>query len=186
MSLGEVTSGEYIVVQGGGPIGVLIALVARSKGARVTISEVNPFRLTLAKDLGLKAVNPREIDLVELVNTETGGAGADVVFEVSGSTAGADLMTKLPRVRGRVVVVAIFPEPARVDLFRFFWRELRLCGARVYEPQDFEEAIRLTASDSLPFDRLITKVIPLDGLESGFREMERGGEVMKILMKCSE
>jgi len=184
--LGEVKSGEYVVVQGGGPIGVLIALVARHKGARVIISEVNPFRLKLAAELGLTAVNPREVDMVEMVNRETGDAGADVVFEVSSSAAGVEMMTKLPRVRGRIVVVALFPEPPKVDLFRFFWRELRLCGARVYEYEDFEEAIRLTASGALPFERIITNVLPLDRLESGFREMERGGQVMKILVKCSE
>jgi (R,R)-butanediol dehydrogenase / meso-butanediol dehydrogenase / diacetyl reductase len=184
--MGEVKSGDYVVVQGGGPIGVLIALVAQSKGAKVVISEVNPYRLRLAADLGLTAVNARETDLVEFVNARTNGAGADVVFEVSGSAAGAELMTKLPRTRGRIVVVAIFSEPPKIDLFRFFWRELRLCGARVYEPEDFEEAIRLAASGVLPFERLITEVLPLERLEAGFREMERGGEVMKLLVKCSE
>ena len=57
--MGEVAGGDYVVVQGGGPIGVLIALVARSKGARVAISEVNPFRLKLAAELGLNAVTLR-------------------------------------------------------------------------------------------------------------------------------
>src|SRR4051812_13676506 len=93
--LGEVKSGEYVVVQGGGPIGVLVALVAQSKGARVVISEVNPFRLKLAADLGLNAVDPRKIDMVEMVNRETGDAGADVVFEVSSSAAGVEMVTKL-------------------------------------------------------------------------------------------
>ena len=184
--LGEVKSGDYVVVQGGGPIGVLIALVAQSKGAKVVISEVNPFRLKLATELGLHAVNAGETDLVAFVNAQTDGAGADVVFEVSGSAAGVELMTKLPRTRGRIVIVAIFPGPPKIDLFRVFWRELRLCGARVYEPQDFEEAIRLAASGALPFERLITEVVPLDRLEAGFREMERGGEVMKLLVRCSE
>ena len=58
------------------------------RGARVIVSEVNPFRLKLASSLGLETVNPRETDLIGLVNAETGGAGADVVFEVSGSAAG--------------------------------------------------------------------------------------------------
>jgi 2-desacetyl-2-hydroxyethyl bacteriochlorophyllide A dehydrogenase len=184
--LGEVKSGDFAVVQGGGPIGILIALVARSKGAQVAVSEVNPFRLKLAAGLGLEAVNARETDLVELVETRTGGAGADVVFEVTGSPAGVEQMTRLPRTRGRIVVVAIFGEPVKVDLFRFFWRELKLCGARVYEPQDFEEAIALAASGALPLDRLITNVLPLEGLESGLRAMERGGEVMKVLVKLAE
>jgi 2-desacetyl-2-hydroxyethyl bacteriochlorophyllide A dehydrogenase len=184
--LGEVRAGEFVVVQGGGPIGVLVALVAQSEGARVVVTEVNPFRLKLAAELGLETANPRETDLVDLVNEHTGGAGADVVFEVSGSPAGAEMMTKLPRTRGRVVVVAIFAEPPKVDLFRFFWRELRLLGARVYEAEDFEKAISLAASGKLPIERLITKTVPLEGLASAFRAMESGGEVMKILVKCSE
>jgi 2-desacetyl-2-hydroxyethyl bacteriochlorophyllide A dehydrogenase len=182
--LGGVAAGEFVVVLGGGPIGVLIACVARYTGARVLVSEVNPFRLKLAAGLGLQVVDPRETDLVELVNRETGDAGADVVFEVSGSPAGAEMMTRLPRTRGRIVVVAIFSEPPGVDLFRFFWRELTLAGARVYEPQDFDKAIAIAASGKLLIDPLITHRVPLDGLESALRRMESGGGVMKILVDC--
>jgi 2-desacetyl-2-hydroxyethyl bacteriochlorophyllide A dehydrogenase len=184
--LGAVASGEYVVVQGGGPIGALVALVAHSAGARVLVSEVNPFRLELAREFGLEALDPNETDLVEAVNRETGGAGADVVFEVSGAAAGSEMMTKLPRTRGRIVVVAIFSEPPKVDLFRFFWRELKLFGARVYEPEDFERAIQLAASGTLPLERLVTATLPLEVLEAGLRQMERGGEVMKILVECGE
>jgi len=184
--MGEVHAGDYAVVIGGGPIGLLIALVARTRGARVRLAEVNPFRTRLAQDLGIEAVNPRETDLVKLVEEETGGAGADVVFEVSGSAPGVEVMTKLPRTRGRLVVVAIFGEAPKVDLFRFFWRELRLTGARVYEPEDFEAAIDLAASGRLPLERLITGVVPLEGLADSLRQMERGGEAMKILIHCAE
>jgi 2-desacetyl-2-hydroxyethyl bacteriochlorophyllide A dehydrogenase len=184
--MGEVRAGEQVVVIGGGPIGVLIALVAQARGARVLMAEVNPFRIQLARDLGIDAIDPKETGLVALVNERTGAAGADVVFEVSGSAAGSEMMTKLPRTRGRIVVVAIYGEPPTVDLFRFFWRELRLAGARVYEAEDFEMAIGLAASGSLPLDKLITDVVPLDRLEDGMRQMETGGEVMKILVSCGE
>ncbi len=183
--LGGVKPGEFVVVLGGGPIGVLVASVAKNEGARVVISEVNPFRLKLAADLGLDAVNPREMDLVKFVQAETGGAGADVVFEVSSSAAGAEMMTKLPRVRGRVVVVAVFSDPPKVDLFQFFWRELQLIGVRVYEPEDFEKAIEIAASGRLPLDRMISSVVPLEGLEPAFRQLESGGSVMKILINCA-
>lgn len=183
--IGEVTSGEYIVVLGGGPIGMLIALVAREAGAKVLISEINPFRLELAKALGLDTINPKEADIVEYVNKQTGMAGADVVFEVTSSAAGAEVMTRLPRTRGRIVVVGIFTQPPKVDLHRFFWRELKMSGARVYEHEDFEKAIQLSASGQLPLDRLITEIYPLERLEEGFRQMESGSSVMKILLKCS-
>jgi 2-desacetyl-2-hydroxyethyl bacteriochlorophyllide A dehydrogenase len=184
--LSELAAGEHAVVIGGGPIGILIALVARARGVHVLLAEVNEFRLKLARDLGIDAANPRTEDLVALVNQRTGGAGADVVFEVSGSQPGAEMMTKLPRTRGRIVVVAIYGEAPKVDLFRFFWRELKLCGARVYEAEDFEKAIALAASGALPLDRLITSVLPLDRLADGMHQMERGGDCMKILVSCTD
>jgi (R,R)-butanediol dehydrogenase / meso-butanediol dehydrogenase / diacetyl reductase len=183
---GSVQAGEYAVVLGGGPIGLLVALVARAAGAQVLISEVNPFRLKLARELGLEAVNPVETDLTDIVNRATGDAGADVVFEVTATPAGAEIMTKLPRTRGRIVVVGIYSAPQKVDLFRCFWRELNLIGARVYEAEDFDTSIQLAASGSLPLDRVVTNVLPLEELTAGMRLMERGGDVMKVLMKCSD
>lgn len=184
--LAGVQSGDYVVVQGGGPIGILIALVARHAGATVLITEVNPFRLKLASELGFDALNPKEADVAEYVTGRTGTAGADVVFEVSGSAAGAEMMTRLARVRGRIVIVAIFSQPPNVNLFQFFWRELRLIGARVYEPQDFEQAISLAASGALPLSRLITEVCGLEDLEPALRRLQSGGKVMKILVRCSD
>jgi (R,R)-butanediol dehydrogenase / meso-butanediol dehydrogenase / diacetyl reductase len=182
--LGEVKSGEFAVVIGGGPIGALVALVVQHKSARVIVTEINPFRIKLLRDLGLEVYDPRTTDIPALVHSESDTAGADVVFEVSGTAAGAELMTKLPGVRGRVVMVAVFPKPVPVDLHKFFWREMRLIGTRVYEPQDFDEAIDLLATTSIPFRQLITSVVPLEGLREGILKMERGADVMKILVDC--
>ena len=70
--------------------------------------------------------------------TATGGKGADVVFEVSGSQPGVDLMTAAASTRGRIVMVAIHASKPTVDMFQFFWRELELIGTRVYRPEDYE------------------------------------------------
>src|SRR4029077_15419850 len=76
--MSELHAGEFAVVIGGGPIGILIALVALARGARVLQAEAKPFPPKLARDLGIEAVNPTEVDLPALVNQQTGGAGADV------------------------------------------------------------------------------------------------------------
>ena len=183
--LGELRAGEHAVVIGGGPIGLLIALVARQKGARVLIAELNPQRLALARELGLEAVDPQHEDLVAAVARFSGEAYADVVFEVSGSAAGVAAMTNLARVRGRIVMVAIHSEPKPVDLFRFFWRELKMLGARVYEPEDFEEAIRLVAEDAIPLEQLIAQVAPLDDVQQVFETIDRSPAGMKYLLRCS-
>lgn len=184
--LGEVEAGEHVVVIGGGPIGMLIALVARQHGAKVLISEVNDARLQLAESLGLATVNPKETDLVAHVEAFTNGAMADVVFEVSGVQAGVTAMTQLPRVRGRIVMVAIHAEPKAVDLFRFFWRELKLIGARVYEPEDFEEAIALAASGALQLDALITQITPLAEGQGVFETIDNNPAGMKYLLQCAD
>jgi 2-desacetyl-2-hydroxyethyl bacteriochlorophyllide A dehydrogenase len=180
--LGEVVSGEKAVVIGGGPIGLLNALVARHAGAEVRVAEVNEYRLQMARSLGLETVNPRKEDFVAHVEAWTEGGGADVVFEVSGSQAGAEVMTKLAKVRGRIVVVAIFAEPPKIDLFQFFWRELKMCGVRVYEPEDYDRAIELTASGELPLEKLITERLSLDELPDAFARLEAGTDAVKILI----
>jgi 2-desacetyl-2-hydroxyethyl bacteriochlorophyllide A dehydrogenase len=182
--LGEVKAGETCVVIGGGPIGLLIALVAKDKGARVIVSEPNATRLELAGELGLEGVNPVESDLVEVIADLTGGAMADCVFEVSGSGPGVAVMTELPNVRGRIVMVAIHPQPKPVNLFRFFWSEIRMIGARLYEEQDFDEAIGLAAGGKLALDRLITQISPIDQAAETFAAVDANPAGIKYLIDC--
>jgi 2-desacetyl-2-hydroxyethyl bacteriochlorophyllide A dehydrogenase len=183
--LGGVQPDDNVVVLGGGPIGTLVALVAREIGADVTISEINPARIEIGRDLGFDVVNPVKDDLVAFVEKKTQGARADVVFEVTASEAGAAIMTELVRTRGQIVVVGIFSDPEKVNLFRVLWRELRVRGARVYEPEDFEKAIQLADSGDLPLDKLISEVYSLERLGEGLEELAQGGGVMKILIQCS-
>jgi 2-desacetyl-2-hydroxyethyl bacteriochlorophyllide A dehydrogenase len=183
--LGEVKAGENCVVIGGGPIGLLIALVAVQKGASVILSEVNESRLALADTLGIQTVNPVNQNLPEAVSKLTSGAMADCVFEVSGSAAGVDVMTELPNVRGRIVMVAIHPQPKPVNLFKFFWSEIKMIGARLYEEQDFEEAIELAASGKLHLDKLITQVSPIDEVQETFETIDASPDGIKYLIRCN-
>ena len=173
-----------VVVIGGGPIGLLVALVARESGARIVVSEPNAARRALASDVGFEVVDPSADDVPARVSELTETRGADVVFEVSGSAAAALEMTKLASLRGRLVLVAIYPEPQPIHLFDFFWKELELRGARVYEAEDYERAIALIANGNLPLERLITTVEPLDRLPAVFEEHARGSTAMKILVDC--
>lgn len=182
--LAEVAKGETCVVIGGGPIGLLIALVAIEKGARVILSEINETRLALAETLGIETVNPLKNDPIAAVQAMTDGAMADVVFEVSGSKPGVEAMTQLTGVRGRLVMVAVHPEPRPVDLFRFFWCELKLIGTRLYEPCDFDEAIALAASGKLHLDKLITQINPIDEVQQVFETVDANPDGVKYLIDC--
>ncbi|MFE6620040.1 zinc-binding dehydrogenase [Streptomyces sp. NPDC057740] len=182
----EVAEGEKVVVVGGGPVGILIALVARAAGAEVRVVELSAHRRLLAEELGLTAWNPAAADVPALVTQWTGDAGADVAFEVSGAAGGVNTAVDVLGVRGRLCLVAIHPRPREVNLHRFFWRELTLVGARLYDLSDFEKAVALVAAGTIPADRLISKVVPLTQAPAAFEALEGGGDVMKILVDCTD
>ena len=179
----EIQPGEKAVVIGGGPIGVLIATTARHAGAEVVVLELDGDRRAMIKELGFEVLDPQAQDQVEWVNTWTGGAGADVVFEVSGAAAAVLGATALAKVRGRLVIVAIHPQPRPVDLQRVFWRELTIVGARVYERRDFETAVELLAAGVIPADQMITGTVPLERTADAFSRLA-AGDAMKILVDC--
>ncbi|MFJ4689089.1 zinc-binding dehydrogenase [Streptomyces sp. NPDC088789] len=181
-----VRDGEKVVVVGGGPVGVLIALVARAAGADVRVVELSAHRRLIAAKLGLVGWDPAAVHVPDLVREWTGDAGADVAFEVSGAAGGVDTAVEVLGVRGRLCLVAIHPRPREVDLHRFFWRELTLVGARLYDRSDFEKAAELVADGTVPADRLISKVVPLAEAPSAFAALESGTDVMKILVDCTD
>ena len=171
---------------GGGPIGMLCAMVARDAGGDVVISEVNETRLAIARKLGFATVNPAKEDLAAAINARTGNKGADVVFEVSGTQPGVDAMTACAATRGRIVMVAIHAKKPVVDMFQFFWRELKLIGARVYEPEDYEKAIRIVTSGGVDADTVITDVSPLRDIQSAFEALDASPTALKSLIKVGE
>lgn len=177
-------AGETAVVLGGGPIGLLVAMVAKEAGAQVIVSEVNEKRIAKAKELGLNAVNPTKLDLIEYVKEQTEGRRADVVFEVAGVQPALDVMTEVAGIRGRIVMVAIHGQKKEIDLFKFFWKELKLIGARVYEKEDYEKAITLVTANKLPFTQMITDVQPLTNIQKVFEGIDNNPDGMKVLMDC--
>ena len=175
--------GEKAVVIGGGPIGVLIASTAREFGAEVVVIELDAGRRQAIMDLGFEVLDPRAVDQVAWVTDWTGGAGADVVFEVSGAAAAVLGATDLARVRGRLVIVAIHPDPRPVNLQRVFWRELTIIGARVYQRADYETAVELLTRGVIPADLLITRIEPIGRTMAAFEALS-SGQAMKILIDC--
>ena len=176
-------AGEDVLVIGGGPIGLLVALAARHAGGKVTISEINENRLAYAKGQGFDVVNPKHVDVAAHMHDTTGGKGADVVFEVSGSQPGVDLMTEAAAVRGRICMVAIHATKPQVDLFKFFWRELELVGARVYRPEDYDKAMALLAEGVVDCESFITDIQPLDDIQQAFETLTQMPNAIKSMIK---
>jgi L-iditol 2-dehydrogenase len=138
--------GRNVVVIGAGPIGNLVAQVARASGANVLISDPIAFRLEVAKQCGIPhtAVAGKE-PLKEAVCRAFGSDGFQVAFECAGVEAAIQELVPAIAKGGTIVIVGVYPEQARVDLGLVQDRELTLTGSLMYRKPDYERAVELIA-----------------------------------------
>jgi (R,R)-butanediol dehydrogenase/meso-butanediol dehydrogenase/diacetyl reductase len=76
---------DYVMILGFGPIGYLFAQFAKNIAAKVAVTEIDPFRINVAKECGLTVWNPNEVDVVEKITEFTYGRKADIVIEATGN-----------------------------------------------------------------------------------------------------
>ncbi len=177
--------GVRALVIGAGPIGLIVAMVARTCGASVAISEVSDERLKLAESFGFDTIDAKA-DTPAQANEKTEGDGFDVTFEVSGSAPGLGLAIEATRVRGSIVQVGFFGKPPEADLFKLTLKEMSITGSRVYTHEDFRRTVRLldrmAADGNVDLSRLISDRTDLSGIESGIGRMIAGEVTGKIIV----
>lgn len=172
--------GDVALVIGGGPIGFLVAAALKAAGAgQIFVIEPNEFRRSLIAGLGVETLTPDESGRVLEF---TVGNGADIVFEVAGVPASIEAAVTYCKIRGQIVNVGVFKQPAPVNLQRINFAELDLIGTRVYTDQAFRSAVTLT-SQYPELLQVITHKLPLDQAKQGLALMKQGGDNLKILLQ---
>ena len=115
----------------------------------------------------------------EAVISRTASKGADAVFEVSGTQAGADAaLLQAPEAEcdGRHSC-----QQPQVDMFQFFWRELADRGSCVKE--DYEKAISIIVNGGVDADTIITDVSALQDIQSAFDNLDSSPTALKSVIK---
>jgi (R,R)-butanediol dehydrogenase/meso-butanediol dehydrogenase/diacetyl reductase len=175
--------GDTVVVTGAGPIGSLMAMVARAAGAaQVIVTEVAPARIRGAQKMGFTVLNAADEDLVGQVLDATDGRGGDIVFEATGHASVAPYLMDLVRIRGQIVQVGIFKEPVPLDMRTLNFHEVDVIGARVYTKEDFRRTISLAAEQRFDLNPLVSHVLPLDEGVDGFASAQNATS-LKVLFK---
>jgi 2-desacetyl-2-hydroxyethyl bacteriochlorophyllide A dehydrogenase len=174
--------GDSVAILGAGPIGLLIGLVAKQAGASdIIISDISPYRLQIAKQLGFTSINSKEFDMKETVLSRTKGVGADVVFEVAGTQITARQMVECIKFQGKVVVVSVYKQAPVVDLTAMHFREISLTTTRCANSNDFATAIQLMERKIVDVRPLISHKLPLEQIKQGFENMENTDISLKVL-----
>jgi L-iditol 2-dehydrogenase len=182
-----VVAGDFVVVLGPGPIGLLSALAARAAGARhivvVGAPQDEALRLDKARALGFQTVlNVAHHDVPEAVMDLTGGLGADLVIECSGSPSAIAGTVDLVRKNGKICAIGLtagktveFPwEKAAFKVL-----DIHFCLSTSYTSWD--RAIHLIVGGQIPAGEIITHRLPLTEWEAAFAEIE-SQRALKVIL----
>ena len=177
----RVAEGDDVLIIGGGPMGLLHAMLALSRGARPIVVEPMGSRRALARRIGADVLGPSD-DLTKDV-VELTGQGADVAML---ATPVADIpgVVRAMAPRGRLCVFSSLPggDDARpIDMGRLHYRELTLVGAYGCTSRSNRQALDLISWGAVDAARLITMETDLEHLDDGFRHIE-GREGLKCVI----
>jgi L-iditol 2-dehydrogenase len=183
--LGGVAPGQTVAVFGCGPIGLLIARMARVAGAaRILVSDVEPARLEKAGGFGATAVyDTRTADFPAEVHAATAGEGADVVFEAAGVPRCHQMSLDAAARGGTVVFVGWLADgDLSLNLHAIGTKELTVRGMFRYR-NVYPEAIRLVSSGRVDLKPLITGRYPLSRVVDALEEaLARKPGTLKIMI----
>jgi len=175
--------GEDVLVTGAGPIGIMGALVAQRVGARkVVITDISPYRVALAKRLGVQTVvNAAEEKLADVMARLGMTEGFDVGLEMSGSAPAMRDMIETMNNGGKIALLGIAPTEFAVDWNKIIFKMLNIKG--IYGREMFETWYKMIAlvQSGLDLSDLITHRIDIDDYETGFAAM-LSGEAGKVVM----
>jgi len=176
--------GKNTVVLGAGPIGNLVAQVARCGGANVLIGEISPRRLEVAAECGLaQNFDAGAESLHEAAGCVFGEAGFDLAFECAGSEATVSAALEHINKGGTIVQVALYPQPPRAGLSLLSEHEKSLIGSMMYKREDYAGAIELIATGQVITEPLISRHFAFDDYPSAYDCIDRERDnVMKVMI----
>ena len=179
--------GEDVLITGAGPIGIMGAAVAAHAGARhVVITDVNPYRIELAKKMGVTlAVNPKEISLSEVQKQLGMTEGFDVGLEMSGNAqAFRDMLANMSH-GAKIAMLGIPGGEMAIDWNTVVFNMLTIKG--IYGREMYETWYKMTVmlESGLDIRPVITHRLPYTGFQEGFDAM-LSGQSGKVVLNWEE
>lgn len=175
--------GEDVLITGAGPIGIMAAAVCRHVGARhIVITDVNPYRLELAAQMGVsRAVDVSKQNLSDVMQDLKMTEGFDVGLEMSGNQNAFRDMLEAMHHGGKIAMLGIPPGEMAIDWNKVIFKGLTIKG--IYGREMFETWYKMTAmlQSGLDISPIITHRFSIDEFEQGF-EIMRSGNSGKVIL----
>jgi propanol-preferring alcohol dehydrogenase len=176
-----ITPGEWVVVHGFGGVGIPLMKSAAAAGARTIAIGLGAPKMKIATELGATAVidAAEEADVPARVAAIT-GEGADVVFELVGTTESMRRSAAMLRRRGRMILVGYTAETFQIHPVEIIVRELHVLGSVGSTLQDLHDVVDLVASGAItPF---IDRTLPLAEFDAALAAVEQQTPIGRIVL----
>jgi len=175
--------GEDVLITGAGPIGCMAVAIVRHAGARhVVVTDVNPFRLEIARKMGATlVVDARQGSIAESQKKLGMKEGFDVGLEMSGNVgAFRDMMSNMCH-GGKIALLGLPSQDASIDWGTVIFNSLTLKG--IYGREMYETWYKMTVmiQGGLDITPVITHHFPYTDFEKGFDAM-RSGQSGKVIL----
>ena len=178
--------GEDVLITGAGPIGIMAAAVARHVGARhIVVTDVNSFRLELAKKMGAtRVVDVSKENLTDVMHELGMSEGFDVGLEMSGVPSAVTSMFDAMNHGGKVAMLGIPPPNMNVDWSKVIFKGLVIKG--IYGREMFETWYKMASliQSGLDLTPMITHEMPMKDFQKGF-EIMASGQSGKVVLDWS-
>ena len=175
--------GEDVLIIGAGPIGIIAAAVVKHAGARnIVITDMNPYRLELAKKLGVtRAVNVTNEKLPDVIEELDMVGGFDVGLEMSGSIKALNDMIEVMYHGGNIALLGLLPSNTAVDWNKIIFNGITIRG--IYGRKMFETWYKMQSmvQSGLDITPVITHRFKVDDYLEGFEIMKSGNSGKVIL-----
>lgn len=181
--------GEDVLITGAGPIGIMAAMVAQHCGARnIVITDVNEYRLNLAKDIVPKAIaiNVSKEEITDELMRSLGILeGFDVCLEMSGSPQAFKEVPGMMINGGKIAMLGIIPDGTGIDWTKVVFKGLFIKG--IYGREIFETWYKcvMMVQSGLPLEKVITHRYHYTDFQKGFDVM-RSGQSGKVILNWEE
>jgi 2-desacetyl-2-hydroxyethyl bacteriochlorophyllide A dehydrogenase len=176
--------GSSVAIIGAGAMGLIHARVAKLRGAtKIIISEINPYRLRHAKEIGADyIIDSEKYDFVEETMKITDNRGVDFVIEAAGSIETYIQALKIMAKGGIMLVFGAYPEKELVGIspFEIQNKEKTLLGSYAGSYETWSTAVSLLDSKRIDINTFISKKISLDEIQGTLKKAEKSN--IKVLV----
>lgn len=169
-------TGEDILICGAGPIGMMAAAICKFSGSRnIVVTDINDYRLNLAKDLGAsRTVNPRKEDIGTVFEELGISHGFDVGLEMSGNPEAFNQMISLMYNGGNIALLGLLPNSTKVDWNKVIFKGLNIKGIYGREMYDTWYKMTQMIRSGLSVSKVLTHHFKIDDFQKAFKVIESG------------